>query len=66
MKYWICPICACVNAQNVKQCDNCGLPTEAVLLLPIAQWVEFYSIEELDKWIAVMQRMMNSKVWRKK
>lgn len=65
MKYWICPICSCVNAQNTTKCDGCSLSSEAVLLLPITQWVEFYSIKELDNWIATMRRMMGSKVWRK-
>ena len=38
----------------------------AVLLLPTLQWVEFYNVDELDKWISTMQRMMGSKVWKKK
>jgi hypothetical protein len=66
MKYWICPICACVNVQSVTECDGCGAPADVILLLQTLQWVEFYSIDELDKWISTMQRMMGSKVWRKK
>jgi len=66
MKYWICPKCACVNSQSVTKCDGCSLPAEAVLLLPIAQWVEFPSNEELDKWIAIMQKSMGSKIWRRR
>ena len=65
MKYWICPSCSCVNAQTVMKCDGCKVPAEAALLLPIIQWVEFYDIGSLDKWIAMMGRMMGSKVWRK-
>jgi len=47
------------------KCDGCKVPAEAALLLPIIQWVEFYDIGSLDKWIAMMGRMMGSKVWRK-
>jgi len=65
MKYWICPVCSCVNAQTVTKCDGCALPAEATLLLPTLQWVEFYNTNELDKWISIMQRMMGAKVWRK-
>ena len=65
MKYWICPACSCVNAKDTIRCDGCGLPTEAALLLPTLSWVEFYSVPELDKWIAMMRRMMGAKVWRK-
>jgi hypothetical protein len=65
MKYWICPVCSCVNAQTVIKCDGCGVSAEAILLLPTIQWVEFNDIDELDKWIAMMRKMMGSKVWRK-
>ena len=66
MRYWVCPKCECVNAQSNTKCDNCNLPTMAVLLLPNLMWVEFYNIEELDRWIATMRKMMGAKVFRKR
>lgn len=65
MKYWICPACSCVNAQTVIKCDGCGVSALGILLLPTKQWVEFNDIDELDKWIAMMRKIMSSKVWRK-
>ena len=66
MKYWVCPICACVNAQSVTKCDGCGVLADVILLLPTLQWVEFYNVAELDKWISTMQWIMGSKVWKKR
>ena len=65
MKYWVCP-CGCVNVENNTKCDSCNLSTMAILVLPNLMWVEFYNIEELDRWITMMKKMMGSKVFRKK
>jgi hypothetical protein len=66
VKYWVCPICGCVNVRSATKCDGCGVSAEAMLLWPSLQWVEFYTTDELDRWISTMQRMIGAKVWRKK
>ena len=65
MKFYICPKCACVNEQKVQACVNCNLPTLAVALLPNLRWLEFDTVEELDRWIELVKQT-GGKVWRKK
>jgi hypothetical protein len=67
MKFWVCPKCQCVNEKSTAKCDGCGVPLEAVLLLPtsLSLWVEFPDVAELDKWIVAMQRLMGAEIWRK-
>lgn len=63
MKFWVCPNC---NAVNDEKADcGCGMPILSAILLPTLQWVEFKSIESLDKWLILIKRY-GSKIWRRK
>lgn len=64
-KYWICPKCYCINAEDHHKCDECGCPIDIVLLLPNAgDWVQFQTTNELDEWISMMRLNMGAKVHR--
>lgn len=57
MRFFICPKCSCVNKEDAQKCDNCGMPTLAILVIPNLKWVEHESVEALHKWLKLVKRM---------
>jgi len=65
MRFFICPMCGCVNKKDAQKCDNCGMPSLAIMMMPNLRWIEHESVKALREWLNLMKQRMGCSLFTK-